>query len=267
MHFQLGKRASGPQFLSVAVFKFRNLKSGQATAVPTGTFSIGRSDDAYVHLDDSSVSWRHAQLINNEKGFFLEDLGSSNGTLVHGVQLTGLTQINLGDLLQIGGIPFRIDPEVGGEPAPPVQPSTGKLERGQPRKATSRLDFVSSGHVEVPATARGNLRRHSVPLPLLARLTDSVALEKGLAPPELAPTAAPQPSIEAAPAPVFAPVPVVPSAAGESATSRVGQAPEPSRSTMWLLVLFIVGLGAGIFVGLYFARIFLEMGGKASGLP
>jgi two-component system response regulator AtoC len=49
-----------------------------------GELVIGRGPEADVRLDGDSVSRRHALLRARQNGFTLEDLGSSNGTLVRG---------------------------------------------------------------------------------------------------------------------------------------------------------------------------------------
>jgi predicted component of type VI protein secretion system len=91
------------------------MNTGQATPIMDGEFAVGRADDAYVHLDDASVSRRHAMIINNGGVFFVEDLGSANGTAAHGAYINGRVRVNFGDVIHIGSVPFRIDPEVAGD--------------------------------------------------------------------------------------------------------------------------------------------------------
>ena len=49
---------------------------------------IGRAQDAGLVLEDDYASGRHARLFPQGSRWFLEDLGSTNGTFVHGNQLT-----------------------------------------------------------------------------------------------------------------------------------------------------------------------------------
>ena len=49
---------------------------------------IGRSPACDIVLPDNAVSRNHARLIESEKGFVIEDLGSSNGTFVNGQMVT-----------------------------------------------------------------------------------------------------------------------------------------------------------------------------------
>src|SRR5213082_3192779 len=54
--------------------------------------TIGRAPDNTIHIDDSSVSGRHAELRRADKTYQLRDLGSTNGTRVNG---TGTNEITL----------------------------------------------------------------------------------------------------------------------------------------------------------------------------
>lgn len=63
---------------------------------------IGRAQDAGLVLEDDYASGRHARLFPQGSRWFLEDLGSTNGTFVHGEQLTRTLAIELGTAVRIG---------------------------------------------------------------------------------------------------------------------------------------------------------------------
>lgn len=63
---------------------------------------IGRAQDAGLVLEDDYASGRHARLFPQGSRWFLEDLGSTNGTFVQGNQLTRTMPIDLGTAVRIG---------------------------------------------------------------------------------------------------------------------------------------------------------------------
>ncbi|MFB9588471.1 FHA domain-containing protein [Streptomyces racemochromogenes] len=72
------------------------------TLDPSRSYSLGRDPQGDVVIDDARVSWRHATISWNGRGWALEDHGSTNGTYVHGarVQQTELvpgTPVHLGN--------------------------------------------------------------------------------------------------------------------------------------------------------------------------
>lgn len=63
---------------------------------------IGRAQDAGLVLEDDYASGRHARLFPQGSRWFLEDLGSTNGTFVQGNQLTRTMAIDPGVPVRIG---------------------------------------------------------------------------------------------------------------------------------------------------------------------
>jgi serine phosphatase RsbU (regulator of sigma subunit) len=58
---------------------------------------IGRAPDVAIHLPSHVVSRHHAGVWFEDGAFFIEDLGSSNGTLVNGWRIDGPTRLADGD--------------------------------------------------------------------------------------------------------------------------------------------------------------------------
>ena len=71
-----------------------------------GPWGIGRSEENAIVVPDSSVSRRHARLSRLENGFVIEDLGSTNGTLLDGAPIDR-ERIEAGDGLTFGGVDAR----------------------------------------------------------------------------------------------------------------------------------------------------------------
>ena len=63
---------------------------------------IGRGSDAAIKLDDDYVSTRHARVAVSGDEWFVEDLGSTNGTYVGPVRITQPTTIGLGVQVRVG---------------------------------------------------------------------------------------------------------------------------------------------------------------------
>lgn len=84
---------------------------------------IGRQPDAEVFLDSLSVSRQHAQLIEENGSYFIEDAGSSNGTFVNGKRVRERVALSERDTLQVGPYLFGLrpaPPPQAEEPAPPI---------------------------------------------------------------------------------------------------------------------------------------------------
>ena len=63
--------------------------------------TIGRSPDCAIFLDDVTVSRRHSVLVERDGRWFVEDLGSLNGTFVNRRRVES-AELSDGDELQIG---------------------------------------------------------------------------------------------------------------------------------------------------------------------
>jgi hypothetical protein len=74
-----------------------------------GGLSIGRSKEADVQIDDRYASSLHARVFSREGRFYVEDMNSTNGTLLNGASLQGEAELIDGDTVQIGDTVFRLE--------------------------------------------------------------------------------------------------------------------------------------------------------------
>src|SRR2546425_13029730 len=72
--------------------------------VDTKRFTIGRTPENDLVIEDTSLSRRHALIENFEGRFNLSDCGSSNGTFINGRPVTALTALSDWDVLTFGGV-------------------------------------------------------------------------------------------------------------------------------------------------------------------
>ena len=74
-----------------------------------GGLSVGRSKECDVRIDDRYASSLHARVFSREGRFFVEDMNSTNGTLLNGATLQGEAELVDGDAVQIGDTVFRFE--------------------------------------------------------------------------------------------------------------------------------------------------------------
>jgi hypothetical protein len=86
---------------SVVVMKEKGGK-GQAHSFSGDQLQIGRADACQIRLDDTYASQFHARLYRRDGSWFVEDLGSTNGTYLNQRRLTAPAEIRAGDKLRIG---------------------------------------------------------------------------------------------------------------------------------------------------------------------
>jgi pSer/pThr/pTyr-binding forkhead associated (FHA) protein len=94
-----GKRQRGaPRVLAI----IQGSQTGETAELGKGPVLIGRGSECQLVLDDDYVSTRHARVASGDNGFYVEDLGSTNGTYVNGQRITDPTAIGLQDTVRIG---------------------------------------------------------------------------------------------------------------------------------------------------------------------
>ena len=76
--------------------------SGEKADLAQAPILIGRGTDAAIRLDDDYVSTRHARIASSGDQWFVEDLGSTNGTYVGSARITQPTTLTLGTQVRIG---------------------------------------------------------------------------------------------------------------------------------------------------------------------
>ena len=76
--------------------------AGTRVTLDSRPILIGRADDSTLVLDDDYASTRHARIAPQGDDWYVEDLGSTNGTYLDRAKVTGRTRVPLGAPIRIG---------------------------------------------------------------------------------------------------------------------------------------------------------------------
>ena len=79
-----------------------------ALHIEAGEIEVGREKTCGLCLEDKSVSSRHALLSYHNKQWWVEDLGSTNGTYLNDMPVTTPTVLVTGDSLAFGKLDFTV---------------------------------------------------------------------------------------------------------------------------------------------------------------
>jgi hypothetical protein len=102
-------------------------KPGQIILLTQEWLTLGRSSENDVVLLDLEVSRRHASLRQSQRGWMLEDMGSTNGTYVNGARLLAPHLLIHGDVINLSDdltFTFRHRAPVPTQAIPAYRPPT-----------------------------------------------------------------------------------------------------------------------------------------------
>lgn len=104
------KRTSGEDEYSslIVVDPGENRSLRKGAEIPLrGEVTFGRKNDNTVVLSDPYVSSHHMRFFRNDGRYVVEDMGSTNGTLLNGEKLKMKTYLKDGDVINIGGLSLK----------------------------------------------------------------------------------------------------------------------------------------------------------------
>ena len=76
--------------------------AGTRIALDGRPIMLGRADDSTLVLDDDYASTRHARISQSGDDWYVEDLGSTNGTYLDRNKVSGPTRVPIGTPIRIG---------------------------------------------------------------------------------------------------------------------------------------------------------------------
>lgn len=96
--FEAAHSGGGDPYLIV----LKGVHVGQSFPLHKRETVIGREEEVDVSLLDDRISRRHARLVIDDEGVWLEDLESRNGTYLNGERLSSRRRVRDGDKIQLG---------------------------------------------------------------------------------------------------------------------------------------------------------------------
>jgi len=121
--------------MDVKLTMFREDGSRRVFTMKLGATTIGRKTDCDIRIPVSEVSRRHAEVVLEEGGPVLRDLGASNGTFLNNRRVSE-EGLEAGDQIMIGPVIFTV--QIDGDP------SDGELVEIR-SKASSRQKVTGGG--------------------------------------------------------------------------------------------------------------------------
>jgi hypothetical protein len=100
---QLKQAATGPGMGSLV------LPSGQRVDLSSGTVTVGRLPECTISINDGNISRNHAEIKAGPTAYVVNDLGSTNGTMVNGVKIVGEHRLRDGDIVSFGSTHVRFE--------------------------------------------------------------------------------------------------------------------------------------------------------------
>lgn len=82
--------------------------AGMEIPVAGPKFLIGRGDNCHLHAQSKSVSRKHCLIVINDGMVTLEDVGSTNGTILNGEKIDKRREVKNGDRITIGVLEFDV---------------------------------------------------------------------------------------------------------------------------------------------------------------
>ncbi|MEX2446687.1 MAG: FHA domain-containing protein [Dehalococcoidia bacterium] len=130
---QPARSARGPDHLEVIAYEAMDERGGGEALVGltfplSGPALVGRGATSTIVLAEPHVSSRHARLVPEDGMWWVEDLGSTNGTFVDEQPVDGWAPVSLGSEVRFGPVVARVRPGVEDDGAATAEPEARPTE-------------------------------------------------------------------------------------------------------------------------------------------
>ncbi len=100
--------------------RFVLLQGGEVVPFPVTKeiMLLGRHPDCDIQLESNMLSRKHARLSKEDGAFYIEDLGSGNGTFVNGKRIEQRIPIANNDRVKLGPLLLRFEGDESTSSAP-----------------------------------------------------------------------------------------------------------------------------------------------------
>ena len=97
-----GRGGAGARGIPTRVAVTEGRLAGTVIPLTPAGILVGRNPECSLVLDDDFASGRHLRLFLREGSWWVEDLGSTNGTFLDATRLTTAQRVGIGSVLRIG---------------------------------------------------------------------------------------------------------------------------------------------------------------------
>lgn len=135
---------------------------------------VGRQQGCQIRIVSSLVSRKHCELAERGGRLIVRDLGSSNGTYVNGVKITGPQALDPGSALVIGSVVFRVESVAAPGSAEPTVMAGSPGDTAVPAMAlpADEIDF------EIEAEPEGGSGVQTAQAPVPTALAEAAEVEE-----------------------------------------------------------------------------------------
>jgi ABC transport system ATP-binding/permease protein len=133
------------------------MHSPKATEIESSNWTIGGDPDGDIFIDNPRVSWQHCRLTAGPDGYWLEDLGSTNGVYVNQVRISQRVKVTQKDQITLGHKVVMPWPALKPAPKPKPEQVQRFVTIGREADNDVQLDFpmISSHHARIVWTDEG----------------------------------------------------------------------------------------------------------------